>query len=292
MRKFLVGVIQPDTQNDKGKNLEAIGEMIDQAAARGVSLVSLPEVMNVIGPNVGEGGQAEPIPGYTTEFLARKARQHKIWVHGGSFAEEIPGNAKAYNTTIMLNPRGEVVARYRKLHTFDVTLPDGTIANESERIEPGSDIVTVDTELGTLGFSICYDIRFPELFRLLALNGAQIIFTPANFTLPTGKDHWEPILRTRAIENGCYIIASAQIGKKPKFAAYGNSMVIDPWGAVIARMPDRTGFIVAEIDLDYLDTIRGRIPSLKNRRTQAYDLRRADPSAAADLRPAADRSTT
>lgn len=285
-RKFHVGVIQPDTQGDKIRNLEAIGAWIDQAAARGVSLVALPEMMSVMDSHQGESGQAEPIPGPTSEFLARKARQHGIWVHGGSFAEEIPGSTKAYNTTIMLNPKGEVAARYRKLHTFDVTLPDGTVSEESARIEPGSDIVTLETELGIFGFSICYDIRFPELFRLMALNGAQVIFTPANFTLPTGKDHWEPILRTRAIENGCYIIAPAQIGKKPKFAAYGNSMVIDPWGTVIARMPDRTGFMVAEIDLEYLDTIRARIPSLKNRRTRAYDLRAAAP------RPIADRTNT
>ncbi|MPN44256.1 Deaminated glutathione amidase [bioreactor metagenome] len=128
----------------------------------------------------------------------------------------------------------------------------------------------MDTALGTLGMSICYDIRFPELYRLMAMAGAQVIFTPANFTMPTGKDHWEPILRTRAIENGCYIVSPAQIGQKTRFVAYGNSLVVDPWGTVIARAKDEPGLILAEIDLDYEDRIRQKIPSLKNRRTDVY----------------------
>lgn len=273
MRKFLIGIIQLDTQNDKGKNLAQICEYIDEAASKGAQLVALPEVMNLLGDNIGEGGGAEPIPGYSTEILARKARELGIYIHCGSIKEEIPGDTKGYNTTVMLDREGRIVARYRKLHTFDVTLTDGTVCNESARIQPGAEIVTVDSDLGKLGFSICYDIRFPELFRLLALDGAQIIFTPANFTLPTGKDHWEPILRARAIENGCYIVAPAQIGKKPNFTAFGNSLVVDPWGTVIARSKDQPGVTLAEIDLDFLDKIRGQIPSLKNRRSDIYELK-------------------
>lgn len=136
----------------------------------------------------------------------------------------------------------------------------------------GDDIVTVDTEYGKLGFSICYDIRFPELFRLLAIKGAQIIFTPASFTMPTGKDHWEPILRTRAIENTCYIVSAGQIGKKTNFIAFGNSMIVDPWGTIIAKAKDEPSIAVAEVDLDYLDRIRTKIPSLKNRRSDVYDV--------------------
>jgi len=273
MRKFLIGIIQLDTQNDKGKNLAQICEYIDEAASKGAQLVALPEVMNLLGDNIGEGGGAEPIPGYSTEILARKARELGIYIHCGSIKEEIPGDTKGYNTTVMLDREGRIVARYRKLHTFDVTLTDGTVCNESARIQPGAEIVTVDSDMGKLGFSICYDIRFPELFRLLALDGAQIIFTPANFTLPTGKDHWEPILRARAIENGCYIVAPAQIGKKPNFTAFGNSLVVDPWGTVIARSKDQPGVTLAEIDLDFLDKIRGQIPSLKNRRSDIYELK-------------------
>lgn len=273
MRKFLIGIIQLDTQNDKGKNLAQICEYIDEAARKGAQLVALPEVMNLLGDNIGEGGGAEPIPGYSTEILARKAKELGIYIHCGSIKEEIPGDTKGFNTTVMLDREGRIIARYRKLHTFDVTLTDGTVCNESARIQPGAEIVTVDSDLGRLGFSICYDIRFPELFRLLALDGAQIIFTPANFTLPTGKDHWEPILRARAIENGCYIVAPAQIGKKPNFTAFGNSLVVDPWGTVIARSKDQPGVTLAEIDLDFLDKIRGQIPSLKNRRSDIYELK-------------------
>lgn len=272
LRKYKVAVVQMDTQNDKGKNLETACRFIDEAVMNGAKLVSFPEVMNLVGDNVGEGGQAETIPGYTTEKLMAKAKQHGIFIHSGSFAEFIPGEARAYNTSVIIDPAGVIIAKYRKLHTFDVTLPDGTVCDESTRIHPGDKIVTVDTPLGKLGMSICYDIRFPELYRLMALAGAEVIFTPASFTMPTGKDHWEPILRTRAIENGCYIVAAGQMGKKTRFTAYGNSLVVDPWGTVISRAKDQVGITYAEIDLDYLDTIRGKIPSLKNRRSDVYQL--------------------
>ena len=274
IRKYTVAVVQLDTQNDKGENLKTICNYIDEAAAHGAKLVSFPEVMNLVGENVGEGGKHEQIPGYTTEKLMAKAKEHGIYIHSGSFCEEIPGEERAYNTTVMINPQGEIIAKYHKLHTFDVTLPDGTVCDESARMHPGDEIVTVDTELGKLGFAICYDIRFPELFRIMALEGAQVIFTPASFTMPTGKDHWEPILRTRAIENGLYIVAAGQIGKKARFAAYGNSMVVDPWGTVISRAKDQPGITYGEIDLDYLDKIRQQIPSLKNRRADVYTLER------------------
>jgi deaminated glutathione amidase len=273
VRKFLVAIVQLDTQQDKAENLARVCSAIDEAGARGAKLVALPEAMNYIGDARAEGGPREPIPGHTTEILARKAREHGIFVHGGSIAEAIPGEERSFNTSVMIDPSGVLIAKYRKLHTFDVTLPDGSPIRESDTIRPGSDIVTVDTELGMLGFTICYDIRFPELFRLLALRGARIIFAPANFTLPTGKDHWEVILRTRAIENGCYIVAPAQIGKKPRFTAFGNSLVVDPWGTVIARAKDEPGVTIAEIDLDFQDRIRTRMPSLENRRSDVYDLR-------------------
>jgi predicted amidohydrolase len=273
MRNFPIGIIQLDSQNDKGKNMARICEFIDEAAARGAKLVALPEMMNLLGDNIGEGGADEAIPGYSTDILARKARQHGMFIHCGSIREENPGDKRFFNTSVVLDKTGQVIAKYRKLHTFDVTLPDGTVFNESERVKAGSNIVSVDTELGKFGLTICYDLRFPELFRLLALEGARIIFTPANFTLPTGKDHWEPLLRARAIENGCYIAAPAQIGKKPKFTAFGCSMVVDPWGTVIAKAKEEPGLTIAEIDLDFQDKIRAQIPSLKNRRSDIYDLR-------------------
>ena len=269
MQKFMVAVVQMDTQNDKQANWQQMAAFVDEAAAKGAQLVAFPEVVNILSE---APVYAEPIPGPTTELLMRKAKEHHIWIHGGSISEVNPDGPRTYNTTVLINPDGDIVARYSKLHNFDMTLPDGSSVRESDRKEPGKEIVTVQTELGHLGFAICYDMRFPELFRLMALQGAQIIFLPANFTMPTGKDHWEPILRARAIENGCYIIAPNQTGVKEKFTAYGNSMVVDPWGTVIARASDKPGVILAEIDLGYLKSVRQRNPSIHNRRTDLYEI--------------------
>lgn len=271
MRKFIAAAVQMDTQNDKQANWQQITGFIDEAAAKGAQLIAFPEVMNILSE---DPAYAESIPGPTTDLLSQKALEHQIWIHGGSISQVNSDGPRTYNTTVLINPQGEIAACYSKLHNFDMTLPDGSSVRESDRKEPGHNIVTVATELGHLGFAICYDMRFPELFRLMALEGAQIIFLPANFTMPTGKDHWEPILRTRAIENGCYIIAPNQVGMKEKFVAYGNSMIVDPWGTVIARASDKPGIILAEIDLDYLDTVRHRNPSTENRRTDVYHLQR------------------
>lgn len=269
MRKYMVAVVQMDTQNDKEANWAQIADYIDEAAEKGAKLVAFPEVVNILSE---EPEFAEMIPGPTTELFMQKAKEHGIWVHGGSISEVNPEGERTYNTTVLINPQGEIAARYSKLHNFDMTLPDGSCVRESDKKEPGKEITTVQTELGHLAFAICYDMRFPELFRLMTLQGAEVIFLPANFTMPTGKDHWEPILRARAIENGCYIIAPNQTGVKEKFTAYGNSMVVDPWGAVIARASDKPGVILAEIDLDYLDAVRKRNPSVQNRRTDMYQL--------------------
>lgn len=269
MRKFMVAAVQMDTQNDKEANWRQMAAYIDEAAAKGAQMVAFPEVVNILSE---EPQYAETIPGPTTELLAEKAREHQLWIHGGSISAVNPDGVRTYNTTVLINPQGEIVARYSKLHNFDMTLPDGSSVRESDRKEPGREIVTVETELGHLGFAICYDMRFPELFRLMTLAGAQIIFLPANFTMPTGKDHWEPLLRARAIENGCYLIAPNQVGVKEKFVAYGNSMIVDPWGTVIARASDKPGVILAEIDLDYLEAVRRRNPSVANRRTDVYQL--------------------
>ena len=271
MRKYTMAVVQMDTQYDKEANLKTACSFIDEAAARGAKFVSFPEVFNVI--DDGEE-PAELVPeGRTISLMSEMARKHNIWIHCGSVSEINPDGDRQFNTTAVLNPRGEMVAKYRKLHTFDITMPDGTKAEESARIKPGKDMVVVDTEMGCLGLSICYDIRFPELYRYLTLQGAQIIFTPANFRMETGKDHWEPILRCRAIENSCYIVAAGQYGKKRKgtSTSFGDSIIIDPWGTIIARAPEKASIALAEIDLDYLDKIRTSLPSLKNRRSDVYD---------------------
>ena len=272
LRNYEIALIQMDTQNDKGENMKKACRFIDEAAGHGAKLICFPEVMNLIGRNTGEGGGKEEIPGYTSDILCRKAREHKVWIHGGSITEQVPGQKKSRNLSLLINPDGEIAAQYRKLHMFDITLADGTPFRESDRVEGGNEITTVSTELGTFGMSICYDIRFPELYRLMALQGAQVMFVPASFTMPTGKDHWEPLLRARAIENGCYIVAAGQIGTKPAYAAYGNSMVVDPWGTSIARARDTECITYAQIDLDYLDQIREQLPSLENRRTDVYEV--------------------
>ena len=272
IRNYTVALVQMDTQNDKGENVRKACAFIDEAAERGAKLICFPEVMNLIGRNVGEGGGREPIPGYTTERLCEKAKEHGVYIQGGSVTEALEGEKRSANTSVLISPQGTILASYRKMHMFDITLADGTPFRESDRVKPGDAVVTAETELGVFGLSVCYDVRFPELYRLMALRGAQVIFVPASFTMPTGKDHWEVLLRARAIENGCYIVAAGQIGTKPAYAAYGNSLVADPWGTVVARARDEEGLVFAEIDLDYLERVRRQIPSLENRRTDCYEI--------------------
>ncbi len=275
IRKYGIGVIQMDTRDDYEANMEAACRYIDEAAAKGARIVAFPEVFNYIG---SEPREPEEIPdGPTISRMAEKAREHGIWIHCGSISEKNPDGEKNFNTTVLLDPNGREAARYRKLHMFDITLPDGGVVRESDRMQSGTDIVMIDTELGKLGFSICYDIRFPELYRYMAMNGCQVIFTPANFQMRTGKDHWEIILRTRAVENTCYIAAPGQYGrKKGKSLSFGSSMVVDPWGTVIARAQESPGVVMAEIDLDYLDKVRRELPCLKNRRRDVYDVVRKE----------------
>lgn len=274
MNKFTVGVIQLDSNDNKEENLKEIVEFIEEAAERGAKLISLPESANYIG--LDNAGNAEDVPeGPTFKLLAEQAVKHNVWIHCGSIYETSQDSHRPYNSTMVINPKGELVTKYHKIHPFDVVIKNGPSVRESDRITPGNEIVTVDTkEVGHLGLSICYDMRFSELYRIMALEGAQILLAPANFTLNTGKDHWESLLRARAIENSCYVVASAQYGIKPRFHAYGKSMVIDPWGNIIAMAPDKPCVITAEIDLDYLDKVRNQIFTLENRRPDIYDLKR------------------
>lgn len=269
MKKWIAAVVQMDTQNDKSHNLRQMSEYIDEAAAKGAHLVAFPEVVNILSEHPVH---AETIPGPTTNMLAEKAKKHGIWIHGGSISEQNSEGERTYNTSVLIAPTGEIVAKYRKLHNFDMILPDGNSVSESDSKEPGREIVTVQTMLGCLGFAICYDMRFPEMFRIMRLDGAEVVFVPANFTKPTGEAHWETLLRARAIENGVYIIAANQTGIKEKFTAYGNSIIVDPWGTVIARATDQPGVIMAEIDLEYLEQVRKKNPSTENRRTDIYNI--------------------
>ena len=272
MTKFIAAAIQMDSQDDKNANLAAAEGYIREAAAQGARLVVLPETMNYIGRDIA--GEAESIPhGLTFRKMAGLARELGIWLEAGSIYESNPEDpSRPFNTTFLIRPDGTLAAKYAKLHPFDVVLPNGVTSRESDRVCPGKVLAAADTELGKLGLAICYDVRFGEIFRLMALDGAKIFAVPANFTVNTGKDHWETLVRARAIENECYVIAPNQMGKKPRFTAYGNSMIVDPWGTVIARASEKPGVITAEIDLEYVTKVRQSTFTLDNRRPDVYRL--------------------
>lgn len=273
MTKFIAAAVQMDSQDDKNANLAAAEGYIREAAARGASLVVLPESMNYIGRDMA--GEAETIPGGPTfRKMADLARELGIWLEAGSIYESNPEDpARPFNTTFLVRPDGTLAAKYAKLHPFDVVLPNGVTSRESDRVCPGKTLALGDMEWGKLGLAICYDVRFGEMFRIMALEGAKIFAVPANFTVNTGKDHWEVLVRARAIENECYVIAPNQMGKKPRFTAYGNSLIVDPWGTVIARASDKPGVITAEIDLDYVTKVRQSTFTLDNRRPDVYELK-------------------
>lgn len=272
-----VAVLQTSAQHDKAENLRVAHDLIDRAAAAGADLVSLTEVYDYSGDRrAPDAPSVEPVPGPTSDLLAAKARQHGIWILGGSTREKIDGeDVRSYNTSVLFNRSGELVAKYRKIHLFDVEIAGHVNAKESATVAPGEEVVTADIEGHIAGLTICYDLRFPELYRLLALQGAEILFVPSQFTLFTGKDHWEVLLRARAIENQCFVIAAGQSGKIERSGAgrYGRSMIVDPWGTVLATAPDGIGIAMADIDFEQLRRVRRELPSLANRRPDVYDLK-------------------
>lgn len=265
--KFLAAAVQMVASDDKVANLKEAERWVREAVRLGARLVVLPEVFIWRGNKKEERNAAEKIPGPTSEFLASLARELKIYLLAGSILEEIPDSAKAYNTSLLFDPTGKFLASYRKIHLFDVDLANGVSLRESDTRAHGADVVVADTELGTLGLTVCYDLRFPELYRGLANKGAHLIFVPAAFTAFTGQAHWETLLRARAIENQAYVIAADQFGKAPKsFECHGHSMIVDPWGTVLAELPDGPGVITAEIDFDQLTKVRAELPALAHRR--------------------------
>ncbi len=269
MEKFLLAVIQLDTQDEVSSNLQQASHWIAEAAKNGAKMVVFPETMDYIGAHLA--AQAKERTDMVAQTLQQLAAKHQVYLSGGSITEYNPAG-KPYNTTFVFSPSGTLLCKYRKLHMFDIQLRAGTSYCESAQIHAGSEIVLARTPLVTAGFAICYDIRFPELFRLMALHGAQLFCVSANFTLQTGKDHWETLLRARAIENTCYIAAAGQTGTKPSFPAYGHSMIIDPWGNILAQAGDAPGYCMAEIDLAYTQQVREQLPSLQNIRKDVYQL--------------------
>lgn len=266
-----IAVVQMNSQNNKEKNMLAALDYIDSAAKDGADLISLPEYFNFLGDKTEKVGQAESIPGPTSEALIEKAKEHDIYIHSGSFLEAYT-NDKSYNTSLLINKKGEITGTYRKIHLFDMEIEDKVSAKESDTIMQGNKVVTVHTEYAPMGLSICYDLRFSELYRSMALDGAKILFIPSAFALYTGIHHWEVLLRARAIENQCYVVAAAQIGEANNEPYFGSSMIIDPWGTVIARVPEREGYIIADVDIQEVDKIRENVPCFSHRMPELYTL--------------------
>lgn len=266
-----VAAIQMNSRDDKAANVDTALRLIDQAAADGARLIALPEVWTFLGDDAGTFETAEPIPGPTVDLLAERARRHGVYIHGGSIAERIEGSPRLANTTVVIGPDGDTLAMYRKIHLYDVVLDGVATYRESATIFPGDEIVTVDIDGVRVGLAICYDLRFPELFRILALRGAEVIMLPAAFTLATGKDHWEVLIRARAIENSVFMVAPAQVGQHSGNKwCYGRSMIVDPWGTVIATAPDTETVVSADLDFQRLRDVRRQVPSLANRQPHAY----------------------
>ncbi len=266
-----VAAVQLNSTADQVANMAHADRLTRAAAADGAQLVVLPEKWTAMGSEDDLRAGAETLDGAAIGWARAIARELGVDLVAGSILERVPGQAKLANTSVHVDPRGEVVALYRKVHMFDVEV-GGRTYSESALEEPGEELVLSHTADGVeLGLSICYDLRFPELYRILAVRGARIFALPAAFTLGTTREHWEPLVRARAIENQAFVIAANQVGEHPAGQhSGGRSMIVDPWGVVLAQAPDKEGYIVAELDLAYQLEVRARLPSLANRRPEAY----------------------
>src|SRR3990170_5472930 len=269
--RLRVACVQLHSIEAKADNLEKAERLVARAAATGADVALRPEKWNALGAADVSRAAAEPLEGgETVEAMRSWARQHGITLVGGSITEAREGHEKLSNTCVVLDTDGEVAAVYRKIHMFDVEV-GGHVYRESEAEEPGDEIVVCEAEGWSVGLTVCYDLRFPELFRILALGGAELVTVPAAFTLYTGKDHWELLLRARAVENQCYVAAANGWGSHGEGkASYGRSMIVDPWGVVLAAAPDEDTVVSAEIDRAHMRRIRESLPALANRQPAAY----------------------
>jgi predicted amidohydrolase len=266
-----VAAVQLNATADRAANMAGADRLTRAAAADGASLVVLPEKWTAMGAEADLRAAAEPLDGSAIGWACAIARELRIDLVAGSILELVDGQEKLANTSVHIDPQGELQAVYRKIHMFDVELA-GRSYCESALEQPGEEIVLSRTAEGVeLGLSICYDLRFPELYRILAVRGALLLTVPAAFTLATTRDHWETLVRARAIENQAFVIAANQVGSHPAGQhSGGRSMIVDPWGVVLAQAPDSEGHIVADLDLEGQREVRSRLPSLANRRPGAY----------------------
>ncbi len=269
---MIAAAIQMNSQADKAANLDATERLVREAVAGGAELVLLPEKFNLLGNTKDYFEGAEPLEGETISLCSALALELKIDLIAGSIVERVEGREKLANTCVHLGPDGEVKATYRKIHMFDVEV-DGQVYRESDHEDPGDEIVTSELAGGQrAGLTVCYDLRFPELYRILALQGALVETVPAAFTYATGEAHWELLLRARAVENQLFVVAANQFGcHDGDRRSYGNSMIVDPWGVVLARAADEGESVVAaELDFAAQLAVRDKLPSLANRVPGAY----------------------
>jgi predicted amidohydrolase len=269
--RIRIACVQLTASADKAANLERAERLVTRAASLGADVIALPEKWNGVGNAEQLHALAEPLEGGdSVAALSHWAQTHGVSIVGGSITERREGHEKLSNTSIVVAPDGSVSALYRKIHLFDVEV-GGLVYRESEAEEPGDEPVVTQVEDWPVGLTVCYDVRFPELYRVLALQGAELVTVPANFTERTGRDHWEVLLRARAIENQLYVAAPAQFGEPmPGRRSFGRSLVADPWGTVLAQAPDEECVIVAELDRGRVRDVRARLPSLANRQPDAY----------------------
>ncbi|MGQ9865284.1 MAG: carbon-nitrogen hydrolase family protein [Pseudanabaenaceae cyanobacterium] len=268
MKPYLAAAVQMNSQPDLAKNLAQAEEMIQLAVNRGADLVCLPENFSFLGDEAAKARLAAEIARESEQFLKMAAQRYQVTLLGGGYPVPVADESgKFWNTALLVSPEGEEIARYQKIHLFDVNLPDGNTYRESATIAPGRSLPPVyrSEHLGGLGLSICYDVRFPELYRYLAQQGAEVLLVPAAFTAYTGKDHWQVLLQARAIENTCYVIAPAQTGKhNPMRQSHGHAVVVDPWGVVLADAGEGVGAAIAEIHPARLEQVRRQMPSLQH----------------------------
>lgn len=263
-------VVQMNSGSDVAANLERAEQLVRAASADGAELVCLPEKWALLGPGETIAAGAEPLDGPIVSAARGWARELGLHLCAGSVAEDAGDGGKAFNTSVLIDPGGEITATYRKLHMFDVEV-DGTVYRESAHEQAGSELTTARAGDVGLGLTVCYDLRFPELYRILALRGATAFTIPSAFTAVTGEAHWEILLRARAVENSAFVIAAGQVGKsEPNYDSWGHSMIVDPWGRIVGAVAEGEGHACADLDLAELERVREKLPSLANRRGDAY----------------------
>ena len=265
-----VAAVQMSSNGDKVRNLECAERLVRAAAADGAGLIALPEKWNLLAAGEELAAGAESLDGPSLSAARSWASELGVHLLAGSIAERTEEGERAFNTSVLIGPGGEDLAVYRKIHMFDVEA-GGVAYRESEHEQPGEEIVSAPVDGVELGLTVCYDLRFPELYRILAVRGARLIAVPSAFTAATGRDHWEVLLRARAIEDQVFVIAPNQVGEAPPhYSSWGHSAIVDPWGVVLAVAPDEECFVAADLDLAAQERVREQLPSLANRRERAY----------------------